>query len=637
MIPKQPISLFFGSTDQDTSKKRVQLGDLIRAVNVRQVKGGEFSKRDGITQVAQTYPTAITADAITSPDGVQVLVRDTSDHVYARSYSNTSNQDQGHADRILCKVNTRFPATGTGLQLAPMAKWAGNYVVWLLDSGHFQIAEVNPLTSKAGHSATCDAETVVQKSVSLSVSDLSSAASTTVRSFAVVDDLGGTAFLWIVWVDWSAHIYALKVARDNVNTVTFYTVYSNTPHGTILPAYTSISASIITGNVIAVAACGIQYDTTDHAVSPGHAGGAATGFRAGYLEVANNNAQTIAVHFYLSANGTSSGEVDIVGEHGFMTGAACTVLSTVGGFQTDPLYWWYAFVGNGGVSVALGLVLVRVKTSDLTCTVYTNAITPSTAPGTYGLPTDWSATNYSRFGWFWNAQLAAKETALGVEIVVTYVPYYITAAGTWRAWNPDYLYTDCFAFSLSVETWSTKWTKRGCCVAQGWLRLRDQLGAHIYDGKDYFLTQWEDKESLQSCYHLREWSTGNILAQLAYGLASHCGHVGTRDAQAAGYCSDVQQPMAGGVDQHDGLPLRLLLGLQSANQDNCVDVAIASVTNWDFSAAAAPIWQPPAVFGTFALAPGPIPTVCNGFQPVREAGPLVFPSRLETYLGEPTT
>ena len=54
-IPKQPISLFFGATDQDTSKKGVKLGNLIEVKNVKQVKGGELTKRDGFTETAQTY------------------------------------------------------------------------------------------------------------------------------------------------------------------------------------------------------------------------------------------------------------------------------------------------------------------------------------------------------------------------------------------------------------------------------------------------------------------------------------------------------------------------------------------------------------------------------------------------------
>ena len=69
MLPKQPISLFFGATDQDTSKKRAQLGDMVTAENCRQVKGGEFSKRDGFTQTQQSYLTSpiVSPDSIISP------------------------------------------------------------------------------------------------------------------------------------------------------------------------------------------------------------------------------------------------------------------------------------------------------------------------------------------------------------------------------------------------------------------------------------------------------------------------------------------------------------------------------------------------------------------------------------------
>jgi hypothetical protein len=45
-----------------------------------------------------------------------------------------------------------------------------------------------------------------------------------------------------------------------------------------------------------------------------------------------------------------------------------------------------------------------------------------------------------------------------------------------------------------------------------------------------------------------------------------------------------------------------------------------------------PIWTDMVNAFGFALSPGPIPTVFNGFQKLREAGPLVYPSEPETYV-----
>lgn len=632
-LPKQPISLVFGATDQDTSGKKVQAGDLVIAQNVRQVKGGEFSKRDGFTQVAHSYAGAetITPDSIVSPDGTQVLTRDAAtDHVYARSTSNSYSQDQGHADRFVPHVRTRFPATASGQQVAPMAKQAGNYVVRILDEGHFKIAQLNPTTSAESHSPDEDAETVITESVSLSVSTISSAASARVDSFAVVDYATWDANnLWILWVDWSGSIYAWKVPHTNLNTGTFYTVYTRAPATTYYPAYTSICAGMVSGSM-AVAACGVLYDTD------GHGGEPSIGFRlwrSTPTANASNRGTSISVHFYLNKT-TGLPEVAYTPVNytdstvGTMTAAACTILS-VDGFQTSASYWYYAFIGNVGGYPAV--VVIEVIAATLAIIGPRTRAFVLAAPDTYGLPADWSAANYSHYGWFYDGQLAGKETATGIDIAVTMIPYYCPTLATFKAWNPDYLFTECYSVTTG-GTWTLKWKKLGACIAAGWIRLRDYASTAT-SGKDYLLTTWEDKEALQTCYHLREWETGEILAQLAYGQAAHVGHTGTRDTQVVGYCSDIQHPMLMGVNQYADLPLCIPVGLQSANVNGCVDVAMVLLQHYDFLAAAKPIWQNPVEVMGFALAPGPIPTIYNGFQLLREAGPLVYPSRPESYAG----
>ena len=641
MIPKQPISLFFGSTDQDTSKKKAQLGDMVTAVNCRQVKGGEFSKREGFTQTEQTYLTTdiVAPDSIISPDGFQVLTKDAATgHAYARSATATQNQDQGRADRFIPYVRPRFAALGTAQQQAPMAKQAGNYVAWLVDEGHFVIAQVNP---GALASSTDDAETIIQQTAPISVATISANASTRIKSFALVNWPSFDNFhVWLLWVDWSGYVFSYKMSQAALTSGSFTYAWTFPQTGTIYPALTSISAGMIDsgpGNgpaTLAVAVCGVNYET---AAGQGHE--VATGFRTSGATPACNVAQTICGHFYLDASTgqkMTGSDSYYQGYWGKMTAAGCSIASVAGGFQTDPGEWHYAFLGNWGSDTTI--VIVHVPTTSPGSFGESSQSVSFPSPDDYGLPTDWSPANYNHFGWFYNGQIAAKATATGVEIAVTVIPYWVTTTTQdFRAWNPDYLFTECWAFATSSGTWTRKWKKLGCCVAQGWIRLRDYsvtgAGA-LTSGNDYLLTIWEDKDPLQPTYHLRDWDTGEILAQIAYGGAAHVGHVGTRNLQATGYYSDVQQPMLAGVNQYGGLPLSIIVGLQSQNQNDSVDVAAILLQTWDFLTNARPIWQNPVPVFNFALSPGPIPTIHNGFQTVREAGPLVYPSRPEVYRGE---
>ena len=653
ILPKRPVSLFFGATNQDVGKKSMQLGDLTTAQNTQQIKGGEFSKRFGFTQVARTYTgqASLSPDSMTSPDGVQVLTRDaTTDHVFARSSTTAANQDQGHADRFISSVNTRFLAIGSGYQQAPMAKQAGNYVAWLVSDGAIQIAQVNPSVALAGQSQTADAETVVQQTPiipvhTISPTSLGQPLSDSIKSFALIDHPTFDANnLWLLWVDWSGSIFSAKFSHTSLTFGGSVVAYSYPQAGTIFPSLTSICAGMVDGPHMAVAVCGVRYETAS-----GQAHEPAAGFRikaVGATSVACNVAQGITASFYLDAStGQAIGGTAVTPSGDWastsgMTAAACSMASVAGGFQTGA-YWYYAHVSNWrglGPTVTLHQVTTAGAGGWEFSLPPISIPLPSMSPRDYGIPTDWDAGNAAHFGWFYNGQLAVKETATGIDVCVTIIPYYVTTdnptahVGTFRAWNPDYLFTECWSCNSAGTTWTFKWRKLGCCVAQGWMRLRNFAGS-LTSGKDYLLTTWEDKEAFQTCYHVREWDSGEILAELVYGLAAHVGHTATRDLHVQGYYSDVQQPMLAGVNQHAGLPLDILVGLQSENQNACVDIATVTLEHWDFRAAAKPIWQNPTKVFSFALAPGPIPTVMNGFQTLREAGPLVYPSRPETYLG----
>ena len=271
----------------------------------------------------------------------------------------------------------------------------------------------------------------------------------------------------------------------------------------------------------------------------------------------------------------------------------------------------------------------------MTSTVFYSGI-GNTAPDAYGRPSDFSDSRWAQYGWFYGAQIAGKETASGVEVAFTPIPYYVTSVANgnkFRTWNPDYLHTYCVALNAGTGAWSGKWNKLGCCVAQGIIRQRDYTAELLAEGANYLLTVWEDKEALQTCYHVREWDTGEIVAQIAYGGAAHVGHVGTRDLQVQQYVFDVQCPALHSWKVNQYLPGAILIGLQSENQNASVDVATLVIQDWDYNTDAKPLWQNPFAVMGLAFSPGPIPTVFNGFQQLREAGPLVYPSRPETFLG----
>jgi hypothetical protein len=641
-LAKQPITLFYGDTDQDTGRKSVKLGDLIVAKNCQQVKGGEFSKRDGFTAIGQGYDYQsgpITPDSILSPDGTQVITRDAvTDATYVRGTSNTSNQYQGHATRFVTQVNTRFPALGSGQQESPMAKQSGNYVAWLIDAGHFVIAQVNPDTAAAAFSPTGDWETIIQQTAPISVAAISGNVSLQIKSFAIIDAPVFDAYnLWFCWVDWSNQIFTYSVPHSNLSSGSFHVTFQLVNSGTLYNAFTSVTMGMVDANNLAIAACGVQYDTSAAFVAPGQAGSAATGFRAASGEScgASNYAKSISSHFYLAlSGGPASSPVSYLGTQGKAVAACCTIASVAGGFQTSSGTWYYAFVGASNAG-DWAIILQSVDAATLEVTTYVDSF-PAVAPDEYGRPTDFDATLFARYGWFYNGALAAKETTTGIEIAVTSIPYYVTTNGTFRTWNPDYLATQCFAYTPTLASWSRKWIALGASVAQGWIRLRDysNTGAHALEsGNDYLITQWEDKTALQPSFHVREWDTGAILAQLAYGQAAHIGGTATRDLQVQSYCSDLHQPMVSGVlYTAEGAPLNIYVGLQSANQNACVDIATVQLQIWDQRTNAPPLWQNPVAWQGYSLAPGPIPTICNGFQKVREAGPLVYPSMPEAYI-----
>lgn len=642
-LPHLPVTFFFGATNQDTSAKGVKLGDLTEAVNVRQVKGGEFSKRDGFTVQAQTYGgDVVEPDSIVSPDGVQRIIRDrNTDEVYVTGAALGANVSKGGAARIFPDWATRFPATQNGHNIAPMAKRAGEYIVWLQDSATFGIGRVNSEASAESGSPN-DRLTLVQ-SRAIAASALSDR---TVRSFAVIDHEDfDPDHLWIFFAvhataatAYPGAVYALKVDHDLTGSFDYVTSYGADVD--VKHCLTSITAGLVDTNAgvkLFLAACGVQCTYSGYA-----------GFDAFRVEGAEpNQGKTYSIHYYVNAVGQPLGGVvgGYLGPASKQTASGCCLLSVAGQFQSSPLALYYAFFGNG---TAVGgrdnqlIILMEVNTTDIVNAgavhgVEIVGVTPTIPP----VPpeADFDIGMHGE-GWRYLGQITGKEgstAATGVEIGYTLNHYYRAINGVdgdndFRCLNPDFQTTSMVRFNTTTHTFSTAWTARGSWLAHGWLNVwRDQNRA----GSPYVITGYEDAEGAQRCYHLREWETGNIVAQFAYGEGASSGGCASRNTQVIGHWSDLNQAMLAGCNSYeDAVHFVALLGLQSPNVTGSVDVARIVLESWDESRNRPLRIQNPSPFRAYAISPGPIPTVVNGWQTLREAGPLLYPSTLSSYYGE---
>ena len=643
-LPKQPVSVFVGATDQDTSRKGVKLANLISAVNTRQVKGGEFSKRDGFTATAQVYEgvAGIVPDSIVSPDGIQTVTRDAiTDKIFVRSTSTVNQQDQGTAERFWPRWETRSPATETGQQSAPMPKQAGPYMVHLLNEQTFRVSVFNPASTVLAKSPTRDSDALIATH-DIVVPPGAGGGTAHVKSFAIVDasDWDGSN-LWILWVDWDSAanrgaVFALKCPHNDISSTTFYTVYE-WGAGIVL---TGISAGVVSGgNKLFVCACGL-------AIS----GGPVTGFRSGSVTdhpAWNHNSSAAYVHFYMSpsgvASGTTAGTLASDGKH---TASGISLISVGNHFQTSAQTIYYAWLCAGAAAEgkAARLVVMAVDKDTMNSATYSYSLPGWDTLATDPLPENWSPVDYSMNGFFTIGSITGREVSTGLQLVISARPYWFysenSALSTQRkfyAWNPDRITTMRVDFAASGGTFTKVWEARGSWLAQGWVRLRNYAGA-VDDGTDYAITGYEDDTALQCAYHVRRWADGAIVAQVAYGEGAHVGNCATRDGSVQGHCHDINQPMLNGHNPYIGnpayeVPTGLPIGLQSANVNGSVDVARLLLINWDFEKGAAIPWQPAQPFRSVVLSSGPIPFSVGGFQRVREAGPLVFPSRPEAYEG----
>ena len=633
-IPKQPVSVFFGATDQDTSKKGVKLGNLITASNVQQIKGGELTKRYGFTETAQTYAgfNSIEPESYVSPDGIQRLVRDrVTDTVFAIGATDAANANQGAAIRYLPKWDIRFPALQSGLQVAPMAKQAGDFMVWLEDSKHFRVARTN---RSAESTKTNDAESLVLESASIPA-EADGSTNVLVRSFTICNSSDFDADnLWIFWVGtdfpgvgWS--IKYLKVSKTSLSVVVSGESYQRAGGGgnTWLTSIDCAVVNTAAGKRLFLAAVGTLTHESGY-----------PGFQQ-YLGL--NMGTTLTTHYFVDpTSGYPLGSpINSTGYANKQTASGCCILS--GYSQNDAAYVYFAFVGNTYLgapndNVHQGIIVRRVSTADPSTTqTYSYEVTLPAMPaiGSAATPPLWENGQFGE-GWKIIGQITGYEDGAYPTLCTTVNWYYRGSDQALYPMNPDR--QTVLQLKLTGGSLVPQWEARGSWLAHGWLMMRDltDYPAAADGGAAYVITGYEDKGALQCCYHLRRWADGEIVAQFAYTEGAHSGGCGAQSTQMRDYVTDLNQCMNSSVDGafyvSNGCPA-VLLGLQSSNVENCVDVSRV------LFAVVRPIFQNPSVFRQVELAPGPIPTVASGWQKLREAGPLLYPSEIEAYVGVPST
>jgi len=611
-LRQQALSLFFGATDQDTSAKGIKLGDLVRAVNMQQLHGGEFIKRGGFSQEATTdwNPSTGTQapDSVASPDGIQTVVRNTKDDTVSLVRAGGVRDSLGGNLRLMSTMRVLFPAGAEGEQIAPMAKQAGQYYVWLKDSSTFRVAKLSS-----------DGQTLEETTIEIAVNGPASvgSASTHVTSFAIVDDSTfDSANLWIYWADWTTNssqqnrdaIWAIKVSHS-LATATQYQIYEGTQTNDCV---TSIAAGRIPNNqasaeVLVVAGvcrgnaqnndyahfCDFRKATTDvyvHCLNVW-----ATSAGAGRAPVKS---------YVMHTNGLAT----------WVSGCCLLTIPSVYSYVTGKAYFAVMASNVTYPTTMVSVFAVEVDTTNSTTSVVDlGALRINETTSTIGSPCI-------------VGQLTGHETATGFRIAAQLRAYaYLSsgevsdpavdgnAGGTPPADSRavDRLYVKCGDY-LRAGSGAFIWEARGAWLAQGWFT--------DVDGNELLITGYEDPTGLQVPYHLRRFDTGAIVGQFATGQGPHVGGCASKHAQLEGHCSDIQQPSFGssGLSRN-----QVLLSLQGQNISGSADIAQVTF--------ARPAFQNPATWRDYVVYPGPIPTICQGMQPVREVGPLTFPADFGTF------
>jgi hypothetical protein len=596
--PKTPIQFFFGATDQDTAQKGVKPGNLISATNLQQLHAGEFIKRGGFAQTAQTFSdengaiTITDAESLVCPDGVNPIIRDnTTDGVFSRGASSSVNISKGASRRIFATPSIRFPSLANGEQAAPMAKQAGNYFVWLHDEGHFRIAR-----------KSTDSEALIEITDPIDVNGgFGDTPSTHVKSFAILDS---TAFdadaLWIFWVDWTTgttyrdSIWAYRVPHADINTHTAFRIGAGTNSN---KCHTSISVGMSGSGRCTICICGNEPQGGTSIAFRSSSAGSVYSY-SDFTQISYNTGSITTI--------TSGASTQSAPNHVWASGGCCMLtIDNVAEYYTG--YFYFAHWG-GSVSSAYAADLILAQVNETTQAITTFVVTTVTEPnfivGSHSMQ-------------MWTGQVTGRETGGGnVQLVVSHRLYYLDTA-TFVEPNQslienylDTVYTEAFDWYASSSTGASKWKKQGAWLAHGWFTGPD--------GTDYVITGWHDPDEVQMPYHLRRFDTGAIICQFAFGQAACMGGTSRTSEQIQLACSDINSPML------QSAPLvtasaQVLLPLLAANVVGSTDVASIVLGQ--------PDTQSPAAFRGMAVIPGPIPAIASGWQQLREMGPLVWPSQ----------
>lgn len=598
-IQKTPVQFFFGATDQDTSKKGVRSGDLVTATNVQQLHPGEMIKRGGFTQSSQTFdsPSTVEADSLTSPDGVQVLIRDSiTDTAFARAGSSTTNVSRGASQRVLCTPNIRFPSLESGIQEAPMAKQSGDYFVWLHDETHFVIA----------HRSSDDGSIIEQTDPIAVNGGFGDTPSTHVKSFAIIDAATFDAdALWIFWVDWTSgvtyrdSIWAYRVPHATLDTPTAFRVAAGTDAE---KCATSISVAVVPSGRLTVAVCGVT----------GAGGTPPIAFRedatAGPLKSYVDFWQYTYATGSLTTIGSGSAEQTTTNRN--WVGSGICILSAKDVTEEHEDGFYVSFWGASATADSADLLVYHATESTGVMSGYVVATVNATGYASSG------STQINFLG-----STTGYETATGATVIAQFRVYYENSGfvDPDDCYYPDRLYTACYAYAAAAGgSSSTIWTARGSWLAHGWFERSDSV--------KYVITGWEDADAIQLPYHLRRVDTGAIVAQFGYGIGAHAAGTATKDAQIDGHLSDLNQPAIQASPVVVAIDNMVLLQVQSANVNGSLDIASVALSK--------PTYQSPSTIRKLEIAPGPIPTIVSGWQPLREAGPLVSPPTFGAYWGQ---
>ena len=594
-LAKQVVSVLFGATDQDTSKKAVKLGDLVTAENVVQVKGGEFSKRDGFTATEQTYidRESIMPDAFCAPDGTVKLVRDSLDDVaFAQGAAGGTWKSLGGTQRLMVKDHLRFHSTSSAEQVAPMAKQAGDFFVWLDDESHVRYAQQDPDGTRLAR---------ISDPVLVAGPTAGSGESSHIKSFALVNDVTFDADnLWIYWVDWTWNeaaqqnrngVWAMKIPKD-FTLPTQYCVAAGTANNRYI--LTGITATVI-GGVCYTAQCGI-YTGTGDAVQFRSAGAMEMDGWAQHMTVDNTGTAGV-LHSYLRTSTSRA----------WCASGICWLSSAGNRYVTDHLYYafWTQHLTDR-TKCDLVLVDVTVSTGDTTgIKIASIDLTTEAKPATFTVNHTFvgQVTGREYDGGCYVIGSVRATNSIGSDGVITDINTTVKA---------DRVYTRCYTCTTGGGTIRARWTARGAWLAHGIFKWSGSAS-------EYIITGWHDADEVQLCYHLRELDTGKIVCQFLYGNAAFAGGCGSSYAQLTQHVSDLQQPYLLGSQYSAILPTA------SANVDGSCDISTIEVYR--------PTYQQPAPVRGLALAPGGIPTIAGGWQNVQEAGPLTAPSLVQSFYG----